>query len=73
MDAFLRQVAHARVLRHEDVSVIRLLLPHDAFHQGGLAGAIFACEGDAIPALHHEGEPIKKHARTELDAQVTDG
>jgi len=45
----------------------------DAFHEGGLAGAVVTGEGNAFPGLHGKRKIIEKHAGTKLDAQGLDG
>ena len=70
MDPFLGEVADAVVLGLVDFSAIWLKGPTDALHEGGLARAIVAGEGDALLVSDGEGEVLENDAGAKFDAEV---
>jgi len=73
VDPFLWEVADAVVLWFIDLAGVWFEDAADAFHEGGLAGAVMTGEGDAFLVSDGEGEVFKDDARTEFYAEVFDG
>jgi len=73
VDAFLGEVADAVVLGLVDFAAVREEDAPDTFHEGGLAGAVMAGEGNAFLIPDGKGEIFKNNAGSEFHAEVFDG
>lgn len=72
MDAFLGEIADAVVLGLVDFAPVGLEGSADALHEGGLAGAVVAGEGNAFLISYGEGEVFENDTRSKFNAEVFD-
>ena len=68
--AVLFQIAQGHAPGQMQFPLVRLILTAEQFQQGGLAGAVFPHDANALPLLHRGVDPLQDHRLAEAFSDV---
>ena len=68
----LGQIGHFHLRPQPDASAVRVCFVHDHFDEGGFSRAVVTDQGNALAALHLQGDPLKELLFAEGLAQIPD-